>query len=103
MAQKLHMIKAMVMECRRSLITMNWCEINQLSSSGMYHDATPPVVVRVDIVRTLVSSPDPTSKEKKGLVNLGRILGPALRTHTNEIAALLSHMTSLPQECNIAV
>ena len=26
----------------------------------------------------LVSSPDPTSKEEKGLVNLGRILGPAL-------------------------
>ena len=28
---------------------------------------------------SLVSSPDPTSKEEKGLVNLGRILGPALR------------------------
>ena len=28
---------------------------------------------------TVVSCPDPTSKEEKGLVNLGRILGPALR------------------------
>ena len=28
---------------------------------------------------TVVSSPDPTLEEEKGLVNLGRILGPALR------------------------
>ena len=32
-----------------------------------------------EIVSSLVSSPDPTLEEEKGLVNLGRILGPALR------------------------
>ena len=52
-----------------------------------------------------ISSPDPISKEEKGLVKLGRILGPALRNfHTPMRSQLwLSHMTSLPQECNITV
>ena len=31
----------------------------------------------------IISSPDPTFKEERGLVNLGRILGPSLRNfHT---------------------
>ncbi len=53
----------------------------------------------------LVSCPDPTSKEEKGLVNLGRILGPALRNFHAPIRSLLwhCHVTSLPQECNIAI
>ena len=53
----------------------------------------------------LVSCPDPTSKEEKGLVNLGQILGPALRNFHAPIRSLLwhCHVTSLPQECNIAI
>ena len=53
----------------------------------------------------VVSCPDPTSKEEKGLVNLGRIFGPALRNFHAPIRSLLwhCHVTSLPQECNIAI
>ena len=53
----------------------------------------------------LVPCPDPTSKEEKGLVNLGRILGPALRNFHAPIRSLLwhCHVTSLPQECNNAI
>ena len=53
----------------------------------------------------MTSCPDPTLKEEKGLVNLGRILGPALRNfHAPMRSQLwLSHMTSLLQEYNIAI
>ena len=54
---------------------------------------------------TIVSFPDPALKEGKGLANLGRMLGPALRNFHTPIRSQLwhCHMTSLLQECNIAI
>ena len=53
----------------------------------------------------VVLSPDLTSKEEKGLVNLGKILGHVPRNFHVPVRSWLwlSHMTSLPQECNIVV
>ena len=53
-------------------------------------------------VYILVSPPDHTSKEDMGL---GGILGPVLRNFHSPMRSQLwlSHMTNLPQECNIAI
>ena len=53
----------------------------------------------------LVLFSDPTSKKERGLVNLGKILRTALRNFHAPIRSQLwhCHMTSLPQECNIAI
>ena len=53
----------------------------------------------------VVSSPDPTLEEGKGSGELGLNLGPALRNFHAPMRSKLwfSHMTSLPQECNIAI
>ena len=42
---------------------------------------------------TIVSSPDPTSKEEKGLVTLGRILGPVLRNFHAPMRSQLCSVT----------
>ena len=53
-------------------------KINYPTANHKAHAHSAPLVDMRDIARTLqtvVSFPDPTSREEKGLVNLGRILG----------------------------
>ena len=75
------------------------CTKGTIIYNNYYYRCTNHVATYVYI---LVLPPDHTSKEDMGL---GGILGPALRNfHAPMRSQLwLSHMTSLPQECNIAI
>ena len=48
-------------------------------TKSLNHENLELYGIRYAASLVLVSSPDPTLEEEKGLVNLGRILGPALR------------------------